>query len=169
MLGRAPIVDFDGTLAALDVDWAGLRRTLGVARILDLWSEPGGGRWAVVDDAELRAATSAHPVSPVIGHLGAADAFAVLTNNCERSVWRFLERFDELAGRARAVVGRETLQGPKTDFTVFARGFATCVEATAPERGPEDVVYVGDQDYELEFASRLGARSLHVLQLGAQR
>ena len=37
MLGRAPIVDFDGTLARLDVDWDGLRRSLGLGSLDDLW------------------------------------------------------------------------------------------------------------------------------------
>ena len=49
---------------------------------------------------------------------------------------------------------------------MFARGFERCVEATAVERGSGDVVYVGDMQYELDFAGRLGAIAIDVAAFG---
>lgn len=153
--GRVPILDFDGTLARLDVDWDSLRRRLGVSRIADLWeagrSAPG---WADVTAAELDAAATADPVLPVLALIEDAPHFAVLSSNSVDAIDVFLERFPTLVARAAVVVGRETLDGPKADFHVFERGYMRCVEAL--ER-PAGVAYIGDQAYELEFAARLGA------------
>ena len=92
--------------------------------------------------------------------------FAVISANSEQAIWRFLDRFPALAGGTRLVVGRETLQGPKRDPACFERGFVACREATADDRGGGPVVYVGDQDYELDLAAGLGATALHVDELG---
>ena len=37
MLGLTPILDFDGTITELPVDWSSLRRQLGIHQIVDLW------------------------------------------------------------------------------------------------------------------------------------
>lgn len=162
MLGPAPVVDFDGTVATLDVPWDDLKRRLGVHRIDELWGRTGDG-WAAVARAEEEAAGRAVPVATVLEALRRARAVAVLTSNSEASVWRFLARHDDLRAVVVAVVGRETLAGPKSDYEVFARGFRRCVGATAAARPlGEKVLYVGDQDYELRFARRLGACAMHV-------
>ena len=153
--GRAPILDFDGTLARLDVDWDGLRRQLGVARIGDLWEAGDSARgWADVTAAEVNAAAAADPVLPVLALIEDARHFAVLSSNSVDAVDVFLERFPTLGARAAVVVGRETLDGPKADFHVFERGYRKCVEALERAGG---VAYIGDQAYELDFAARLGA------------
>lgn len=162
MLGRAPIVDFDGTLARLDVDWDRLRRELGITRIGELWSAGRPGAWEQVAAAEVAAAAEADAVVEVIDALDRAERFAVLSSNAESAIWRFLARFPHLEARAACVAGRETLGGPKDDFTVFARGFDACVRATSTARGHGAVEYIGDMPYEIEFARRLGAVAIAV-------
>lgn len=162
ILGPAPIVDFDGTLARLDVPWDGVRAALGVAQIGDLWNNRAPEPWALVSRAEEKAARVASVVPEMQRALTKANSFAILSSNGEAAVWQFLERFTDLASRVQLVVGRETLGGPKNDFDVFARGFTTCVEATAAVRKRSPVIYVGDASYELAFARRLGARTIHI-------
>jgi phosphoglycolate phosphatase-like HAD superfamily hydrolase len=165
MLGPAPVVDFDGTVARLQVAWAALREATGVRRIEELWARDDAEHWSAVTRAEEEAAAAAAPVDAVLRHLATADAVAVLTSNAETSVLAFLDRYPDLRRRVVMVVGRETLAGPKTDFEVFARGFRRCVDATAVPRGDGPVVYVGDMQYELDFARRLGATALDVMTL----
>jgi phosphoglycolate phosphatase-like HAD superfamily hydrolase len=165
MLGPAPVVDFDGTLARLQVAWAALRAAAGVRRIDDLWAHDDPERWSAVTRAEEEAAAAAAPVDAVLRHLGDTDAVAVLTSNAETSVLAFLDRYPDLRRRVAIVVGRETLAGPKTDFDTFERGFRRCVDATATARGDGPVVYVGDMEYELDFARRLGATAIDVTTL----
>lgn len=157
MLGRAPVADFDGTLAVLRVPWDDAKATLGLDHVEDLWLRADQSGWAMIDELEAEAARVADPVRAVEQALASARAFAILTSNSERAVHVFLERFPALAERVVAVVGRETLRGPKTDPDVFERGFRQCVAATAEARGPDPVVYVGDRPYELELARRFGA------------
>lgn len=161
--GRAPIVDFDGTLLHLAVDWQGLRERLGVSSIDDLWSgEPAA--WEAVTVAECAAAAQAPPLA-LMALLGEVSAFAVLTGNSEEAVRVFVQRFPEVAARLRAVVGRETLGGPKRDPELFAGGLRRCVRATADARGDEDLVYIGDAPWELELAAKAGARAVDVATL----
>jgi phosphoglycolate phosphatase-like HAD superfamily hydrolase len=162
MLGPAPIVDFDGTLARLDVSWDELRRAYGVTRIADIWNAHDGVGWDRVRVAEERAATNAAPHPAVLRELERSTAFAILTNNAESAVELFLHRFPALAERALVIIGRESLAGPKTSLDVFERGFERCARGTAAARGGGPVVYVGDLQYELDFARRLGAQAYHV-------
>jgi phosphoglycolate phosphatase-like HAD superfamily hydrolase len=158
-------VDFDGTVARLEVAWARLRDAAGVHRIDELWHRDDPDPWVDVTRAEAEAAAAASPVDAVVRHLAAARAVAVLTSNAETSVAAFLDRFPDLRRRVVEVVGREKLAGPKTTFAVFERGYRRCVEATAEARGDGPVVYVGDMDYELDFARRLGATAVAVATL----
>jgi phosphoglycolate phosphatase-like HAD superfamily hydrolase len=162
ILGPGPVVDFDGTLATLPVAWRALRSQLGVHRVDELWQPGRADGWAVVTRAEEEAAATAEPLPGVLEALAPAEVVAVLTSNAETAVWRFLDRFPDLRARAAAVVGRETLAGPKSEYHVFARGFRRCADATAVARAGGEVVYVGDRAYELRFARRMGARAVHV-------
>jgi phosphoglycolate phosphatase-like HAD superfamily hydrolase len=168
ILGPAPIIDFDGTLACLHVSWDDVRRQLGVERIGHLWKSENPDAWSVVRDAEIEAAGNASPLSTVRAGLEQAAAFAVLTSNSEQAVAHFLERFRSLQSRVAIVVGRETLAGPKHEFDVFQRGFRRCVAATAAARARQDVVYVGDADWELDFARRLGAQVIDAREINAR-
>jgi hypothetical protein len=163
MIGLAPVLDFDGTLATLDVDWAGLRRRLNVDHIDDLWSR--GGDWNAVIDAEVSAASTAEAVTPVVTILSTVRCFAILTSNDARAVRRFLSRFPELVNRLTVVVGRRELGGPKTDFTLFEIGVRHCLAANDLLRDREQSVYVGDSAYELDFARRLGLKAVDVKDL----
>jgi len=162
MLGPAPVVDFDGTLAHLPVAWDDLRGRLHVVRIDEIWRSGDADKWAIVRDAEVDAAQRASPIEPVRAILEQSTAFAVLSSNSELAISTFLKRFGVLESRTAIVVGRESLAGPKRDYAVFARGLARCVDATASARADDGVVYVGDTDWELEFARRLGAHAVDV-------
>jgi phosphoglycolate phosphatase-like HAD superfamily hydrolase len=164
LLGPAPIVDFDGTVAHLPVDWAALRERFGVPSVDDLW-HLGGDAWETVADAEEEAARRADPIEAVCAALQQARGFAVLTANAESSVRIFLSRFPELEARARAVAGRETLAGPKWDRERFSRAFEACRSATAEDRGSSPLIFVGDAEYELDLARACGARVLDVAAL----
>jgi phosphoglycolate phosphatase-like HAD superfamily hydrolase len=165
-LGEAVVSDFDGTLADLEIPWPSLRAELSVARIEELWKDPDMERWHTVARAEIEAARTASPRSSVIDALGSTPAIAVLTSNDEAAVETFLDRWPALRSRVRLVVGRRALGGPKTDFEVFAAGFARCLRAVSAHDASA-VAYVGDQEYELDFARRLGASTVGVHQLEA--
>ena len=164
-LGTHVVVDFDGTLTHLAVPWAALRDALCVARIEDLWKDSDMGRWEAVTRAEVDAAGVAVPSEPVTTALAGVPSLAILTNNDETAVERFLARYPELRARVRLVVGRRSLAGPKTDFDVFSRGYRRCVAAVAPAGRPASITYVGDMAYELDFAQRLGATAVAVTAL----
>jgi phosphoglycolate phosphatase-like HAD superfamily hydrolase len=163
MIGPAPVLDFDGTIAQLDVDWIELRRQLNVDRIDDLWTKTR--EWSEVTDAEVRAATTAEVVGPIAAILSKVQGFAVLTSNDARAVHRFMDRFPDLKNRLAIVVGRGELGGPKTDFTLFTEGVQKCLTATDQYRNGEQAVYVGDSSYELDFAHRLGLKAVDVKDL----
>ena len=163
-LGTAVVSDFDGTLANLEIPWPTLREQLSVARIEELWKDPDMQRWQTVARAEIEAARTASPRSSVIDALGSTPAIAVLTSNDESAVETFLDRWPALRSRVRLVVGRRTLGGPKTDFEVFSAGFAQCLRAVSAH-DPSEVAYVGDQEYELDYARRLGASTFGVHEL----
>jgi hypothetical protein len=167
MLGPAPILDFDGTIAVLAVDWAELRRRLDVRSLDDLWVRDGAD-WDVVTRAEVGAAATAEPVAATVRSLDTVTAFTVLTNNSEVAVREFLRRFDELGSRLAGVVGRETLGGSKRSPERFRLGFERCVALTATARAGGPVVYVGDARYELKLAADLGARALDVGEIGVR-
>jgi phosphoglycolate phosphatase-like HAD superfamily hydrolase len=154
--GRALIADFDGTLADLRVDWAALRRRLAVTSIQDLWAR-GPGAWDEVTAAECAAAMDASLVPGGAELALAAPAVSVLTNNSEMAVRAFLDRHPDLDRRVCAVIGRESLGGPKNDRARFTAGFARGLHAIHERVASTtiDVCYLGDQDYELEFARQL--------------
>jgi hypothetical protein len=161
MFGLAPILDFDGTLARLDVDWEGLRCSFNVKHIDDLWNQTGDA-WSVVAEAEVKAASEASAVCAVLERLPTVQCFAVLTNNDSGAVRCFVNRFPSLKDRLSLVVGRRELGGPKTDFAIFESGMRQCLRATNHQRRGDTAVYVGDAPYELEFASRLGLIAVDV-------
>ncbi len=165
-LGSAVVSDFDGTLARLDVAWQALRETLSVDRVDDLWSDPGPQRWDAVTRAEVEAARTAAPVPFVMHALSSVPAIAVLTSNDEDAVQTFLDRWPDLRSRVRAVVGRRALGGPKTNFEIFSVGYATCLRAIDAKESSR-ITYIGDSEYELDFARSLGADAYGVSELEA--
>jgi phosphoglycolate phosphatase-like HAD superfamily hydrolase len=166
ILGPAPIVDFDGTLAVLPIDWAALRARLDVRAVDDLWVRGDPGAWEAVTAVEIAAAEVAAPHPAVHAQLAQVKGFAVLSANSELAVHTFLGRNPSLARACRLVVGREALGGPKSNPANFRVGFELCRAATAEDRGDGPVVYVGDAVYEIELARRLGALAISVVELG---
>ena len=163
-LGPHVISDFDGTLVRLDVNWAALRRELAVDRVQHLWEPQNMYKWEIVAAAETLAASSSPTVKSMVRALETSRAVAILTNNAEAAVHEFLTREPALTAKVCAVVGRETLGGPKTDFDFFRTGYAACCDALGD---PNEVSYVGDMQYELDFARRLGASAFDVSETGA--
>jgi phosphoglycolate phosphatase-like HAD superfamily hydrolase len=166
-LGVAPIVDFDGTMAALAIDWESLRRELGVGSILELWDDYRNPQWATVATAEIAAAAAAKPIMATLDALGAAAKFVVVTDNDEGAVETFLARYPELGDKALAILGRRFNGGPKRDGERFTRAFrAAETLVTDSVSGLDRVVYCGDQEYEIAYATSLGARVVRVLRSG---
>ncbi len=92
MFGPAPVLDFDGTLVRLQVDWDSIRGTLGIRTIEDLWLRDLAS-WDLVAAAEAEAATTSPPLLPVLRLLGATRGFSVLTANSAHAVRLFTSRF----------------------------------------------------------------------------
>lgn len=164
MLGPAPILDFDGTLARLEIDWSELRAQLGVQTVNELWST-NEADWTLVTDFEIQASEVAHEIAPTVAALAHSSAFSILTANSERAVSVFMESRPQLAERLAIVVGRETLEGPKLDATCFHRGYQRCLVATASVRGSDRPIYLGDDPRELALASNEGAIAYNVTDL----
>lgn len=161
MLGRAPIVDFDGTIAALPVDWDALRLQIGVQRIDDIWAVATES-WPLVTEAEIQAAGCAKANEALVHLLAETETFTVLTSNSSLAVYRFMERFSGLRAKLADVVGREQLAGPKSDFQTFTRGVQRCLAASGATPSQSPTVYIGDAAYELDFAARLGLKTIDV-------
>ena len=119
----------------------------------------------MVTVAEVAAAHRASPVIEVTDRLARVESFAVLTSNSADAVSQFVSRFPPLRQRLSLVVGREGLGGPKTDFERFRSGMERCLDVTAVARAGTPPVYVGDTQYELEFAYRLGLTVVDVSQI----
>jgi len=163
-LGPAPIVDFDGTMAYLPVDWVTLRRRLRVGSLNELWDNDDHADWAAVTAAELTAIDRARPIPATLEALAAASGFVVVTDNHESVVSAFLSQHRQLASKVLAVFGRGYHGGPKRNQEVFERAFRAASSLVGDLS--DQVVYCGDQDYELQFATTLGARAVRVLLSG---
>ena len=158
------IADFDGTLTRLRVDWDSLRAALGVRSIGELWERHDPAAFDAVAEAERNGTRVAGDDPAAAEFVRRFAAFAVLTDNSEGSVAVFLERQADLAERCVAVVGRESLGGPKRDPLVFRAGVVRCVaELGSPPLGW--VTYLGDGADELRQASELGMRAVDVASL----
>jgi len=164
MLGPAPILDFDGTITRLRVDWQGLRERFEVVSIEELWlGDPA--KWDVVTAAEIEAALQAPEIEAVMSLLVSVEKFAVLTSNSNLSVRAFFTRYPSLQKRLAMVCGREELAGPKTDYYRFRAGMERCLAATSVARAGGIAVFVGDAPYELVFAEKMGLRAIDVAEI----
>lgn len=162
--GPTAILDFDGTIAHLPVDWPRLRRQLGVERIADLW-QLHAFVWSIVESAEVHAALVAEPVGNVLTLLDQTESFAILTSNSARSVEVFFQRYPAVRERLVAIAGRAELGGPKHEFVHFARGMSLCrhaIETHCPHGQP---IYVGNERFELDFATSLGLNAIDIREL----
>jgi hypothetical protein len=159
MLGLTPILDFDGTITELPVDWSSLRRQLGIHQIVDLW-ERDISSWTSVTEAEVAAAMISEPIRPIFDELSKIQRFAVVSSNSTICVRTFFDRFPAVGRRVGLIIGRDELGGPKTDFHRFARAVRQCAAALEYRGARGALTYVGNEAYELEFARRLGLRAV---------
>jgi phosphoglycolate phosphatase-like HAD superfamily hydrolase len=151
-MGKNLILDFDGTLTHLSVDWSSLRNIIGLERLSDYFKLP-----KLEQDYVLETISKTEYAGLVNGSLidisilEKCESWSVLTNNCEETVWSFIER-ERISKKPIMVLGRESLGGPKEDFTVFTRA----IELITAIYQRHEALYVGDSDYEIQFAKRLG-------------
>ncbi len=159
------IFDFDGTLTNLDVNWVELREKLNIASIEEIWNFAENERnkaWDLVSEAEVRAVEFADPIPSVVDLLKRID-FAILTNNSELAVIRFLNK-QSLSFSKQQIIGRTWLDQSKRCFERFSGAIEHILRGN-PEKfySPNDnVAYFGDSDYELEFSVLIGLESFKV-------
>jgi phosphoglycolate phosphatase-like HAD superfamily hydrolase len=163
--GRGLITDLDGTLVRLAVDWPALRGRLGVERVADLWRRGDVHAFAGVAEAEREGAERGPVNAAAVAFACTFAAVAVLTENSEGAVHRFLARVPVLRERCVAVVGREMLGGSKRDTRRFADAVQRCRQALSAHAA-EPVTYLGDSAYELDFARALGLQAVDAAALG---
>jgi phosphoglycolate phosphatase-like HAD superfamily hydrolase len=150
----AIISDLDGTIADLPIDWAGLRRELRVTSIDELWSNTTG--WSTVSEAELRAAQHAPVHLDVVGVLRRVP-FVVLTANSAAAAHVVAER---TGLEPVAVLGREQLRGSKRSRPIFDRAIHQALSSLGTSTN--DTTYLGDADYELEYAEAVGLTAIRI-------
>jgi phosphoglycolate phosphatase-like HAD superfamily hydrolase len=160
--GRVLITDFDGTLVKLAVDWPALRALLGVQRIRDVVTRGDPQLVHIVAAAEREGAIWGQPVEAALAFVRGFDRYAVLSDNSEIAIDAFLSGYPEIRARCEAVVGRESLGGPKSELDHFVDGIEICRRALG---GGGQVVYLGDAGYELAFARELGLETIDVASL----
>jgi len=163
------ISDFDETILKLDIAWNEWRKKLKVKKISDLWDQPNSQElWQLLLEAEVQAADRGDFIPHTIDFLEKTQAFAVLTNNGEPAVERALSRIPQLKEKCLIIIGRETLGGPKQERKNFAAGFNKCLDVLPLSKKDSRVYYLGDQDYELEFAQSLKAQPICVNKNGLE-
>ena len=159
VFGGPIIIDLDGTLIDLNVDWGQLRKVLGVTSITELWRFSDQSIWSKVSDAELNAAKTSRLNDELIALIGSSSQVAVFSNNSNCAIEETLRRIGEIT-KNWLIVGREFLGGAKEDFTIFSRGIEWTVQQWDVK--PESASYVGDAVYEVDFARRLGLNSWRI-------
>lgn len=151
---RFVISDLDGTLVRLDVPWAKLRADLGLKSIGQLWDESGKKREVARSTLlvnEVRAAQKGKINNKLTEALQRVP-WGILTNNSSLAAREVVRRIGADL-EAVTIVGREELIGPKEDFQSFA---SSCNQLKPVGLASHYVCYVGDQPYEIEYASSLG-------------
>ena len=158
------IFDFDGTITNLRVDWDLLKKNLSITRISEIWNLQDHERQIAFDqvsDFEVKGITLELLIDRNIFHY--FKQIAVLTNNSEETVNRFFDNLtkDRIINPPVLVVGRETLQGPKEDQEIFGSAIKLIFNAMNIS-SPENCVYVGDQEYELHYAKKIGLNAIGI-------
>ena len=165
---KSAIFDFDGTLTNLHVDWIELRRLLSVSRMSEIWTFSNSRlRDAMRIISEVERSGLTNELSVERAKIYSLEHFAVLTNNSETTVEKFFENLNLNSHLPRLepiqIVGRETLLNQKEDKRTFFRGVQIILESMDVE-SPGKCMYIGDQQYELDFARQFGMKSLNILE-----
>lgn len=167
------VLDFDGTLVNLQIDWSALRGQLGLASIQQIWSMPERLRKRHIVQISAAEAYAAKVATIDWSRLVllCRSPYLVFTNNSEISVHVFLQRIVEERSSFPvpvAVVGRESLNGSKLDFSSFATNLLASIEqAFGHSVDLSKVAYYGDSEYEINYAKFLGINSHFVTPLNA--
>ena len=157
MPSRLPaVVDFDGTLVDLQVDWATLVKRLGNPTLTQQFEPRFRDR---LREAEMARLATAPVNRRLVAELSAGGPFAILTNNSSEVVAAFLERYPELKRRCVLIVGREQLTDSKVNPVAWWSGVSRCLERLGVAPG-QRWRYVGDSAYELDHARKAGAAQI---------
>lgn len=170
------VSDFDGTLCNLAVNWPQLKSDFGLSFIesgWDLCGQPKEQFWRAVADAEYRAVEHSELIMPVVAFLESSDRLVILTNNSEQAVAQFIARHGLFKPMTHlSIVGRETLGGSKRNRSLFTSSIELAISNNSTR--PSRVAYIGDSDYELEYAHEMGLVVLradcgHITEFSSQR
>lgn len=160
------IFDFDGTITNLNVDWKSLKAELRVETISEIWNLPKQQKkeaHKIVSEFELRGLSYKLIFNENL--FTSMNHFSVLTNNSEKIVRKFFNGINSNSIKPIIdpfmVLGRETLQGPKENKTIFATNVNRILDGMKI-KSPESCIYVGDQEYELDFADKIGLIPVHI-------
>jgi hypothetical protein len=153
------IIDFDGTLADLSGNWEGLRSSLGVRSLRDVWNFDDAIKFEMFQQIQNFEILGL-PVLPRINLkiCGIFEKWSILTNNSEETVRVFLESCRPGFGfeEPRRIIGREILGGSKEDFLIFQSAIHEILDMHSSRA--ESTLYVGDQSYEKTYALELGLK-----------
>lgn len=171
-MAQTLISDFDGTLTDLRINWDEFRSKFGLKNVSQVWSLPANKQSEVFSYlSELETNTVVPELLIPWEYFQRFESFSVLTNNSELAVFRFfselLKIYPTKFMQPRIIVGRESLNGSKEVFETFKNGINMIVGGTQMfDLG--EVTYLGDQEYEINFAEYLGMRTIHVSNLRSE-
>jgi phosphoglycolate phosphatase-like HAD superfamily hydrolase len=162
------IFDFDGTLTKLTINWPATRKYLKVTTISDIWKFDHFLKKQALEylrDLELKSVTSELLIPQT--YIAQFENYAVLTNNSEKSVELFFELLESekniVLSRPSQILGRESLNGFKEDKLVFKNSINKILLGMRISMG-HNIIYIGDQDYEIQLAKENGIEAIHVAQ-----
>jgi len=155
------IADFDGTIARLPVDWQALREAFHVSSIEEVLETFDQSEWDRLKRAEVAAAEVAEPMMKTVSFLNESEGYVILTNNDVAAVTNFLTRFASSLARPRRIIDRNVLGGSKKNFEKFSAAVLQCSDSL-DARKSEEVTYLGDSTYELDYADALGFKTILV-------
>ena len=163
---KVVVLDFDGVITFLDIDWGYVRSLASdaagfeVGSLLDFWRDYFGSELffrvsELVEDFEVEAARAAVPVSEVAELIreaaGRGVKVYVATMQSEASVIRFLRKHG-LINYVTDVLSREDLPTKKDMLKHILE-----VEGVRPE----EVVFVDDSEKNIASCRELGVRCVH--------
>ena len=160
------ISDFDQTLINLDLDWSSYKKEFNLQKVADIWEMDKESRIAATDALNLLEieAVEKSKIHSCCFSIISNKVLGVLTNNSEAAVNLFLKKlernlnFDLLEIK---VVGRETLSGPKENKELFLKGINSIL-LHSKLKSPTEVLYVGDSEYEIDYAQSLGLQTQRI-------
>ena len=161
------ISDFDQTLINLEINWNSFRNEYDLNRVADIW-KMGKQRQQKALKAlcqlEIQAAGKSD-IHSCCKSILSNKLIGVLTNNSETAVNLLFEKLSreldvDLTGTK--VVGRETLGGPKENKQLFSQGIHLILSHAKLEE-TDDLLYVGDSEYEIKYAQEIGLKTRRIL------